>query len=113
VGELAVGTRSALSHGKRLDLRDAAPALTGSLARSAAMFINGSFDAVDYDVSSEGLGQESNGSGLQRSGADAVIGEGRDKNKRRGVALGAHIGQKVQAAHSGHLHIRNDTRRVV
>jgi hypothetical protein len=76
---------------------------------SAAISIQGGFDAIDQDGSGEGLGQEAIGSGLQRSGADAFIGEGRDKNKWRGVTLGAHMGQKVQAAHNRHLHIRNDT----
>jgi hypothetical protein len=72
------------------------------------MSIHGSFDAVDQGRSSERLGQEANGSRLQRAGADALFGKGSDKDKRRGVPLGAHMGQKVQAAHSGHLHIRND-----
>jgi hypothetical protein len=75
----------------------------------AAMSIQSVFDAVDQDGSREGLGQEANGSGLQRSGADALIGEGRDENKRRGVTPSSHMRQKVQTAHSGHLHIRNDT----
>ena len=77
------------------------------------MSIQGSFDAIDQGGSSEGLGQEANGSGLQRAGADALFGEGRDKDKRRIAPLGAHMDQKVQAAHNGHLHIRNDTRQVV
>jgi hypothetical protein len=75
----------------------------------SAMTIDGGFDAVDQDGSGEGLGQEGNGSGLQRSGADAVIGESRDENKRRVVAQGAHLRQQVQTAHNRHLYIRNDT----
>jgi hypothetical protein len=88
------------------------PAVIASLT-GAAISTQSAFDAVDQDRSSEGLGQEANGSGLQRSGADALIGEGRDENKRRVVTPGSHMGQKVQTAHSGHLHIRNDTQRVV
>lgn len=79
------------------------------LAGSAGMSINGSFDAVDQGGSGEGLGQEANGSGLQGAGADAVFGKSRDKDKRRDVPLGAHMAQKIQAAHGGHLHIRDDT----
>ena len=74
----------------------------------AARSIQRVFDAVDQDGSSEGLGQEANGSGLQRAGADAVVGEGRDEDKRRVVSQRAHMHQQVQPAHHGHLHIRND-----
>jgi len=70
-------------------------------------------DAVNQGRSSEGLRQKADCSSLERSRPDAVIGEGRDKNKRDGVTLGAHMGQQVQAAHTGHLHIRDDTRRIV
>jgi hypothetical protein len=89
-------------------VRNNVPAVIASLI-GAAISIQSAFDAVDQDGSSEGLGQEANGSGLQRSGADALIGEGRDENKRRVVTLGSHMRQKVQTAHNGHLHIRNDT----
>jgi hypothetical protein len=59
------------------------------------MLIQSGFDAIDQDGTSEGLGQETNGSGLQRSGADALVGEGRDKNERRFVSLSAYMRQKV------------------
>jgi hypothetical protein len=59
------------------------------------MAIQGCFDALDQDGSSERLGQEADGSGLQRSGADALIGESRDKDKRRVVTPNAHMRQKV------------------
>ena len=52
-------------------------------------------DAVNQGRSSEGLRQKADCSSLERSRPDAVIGEGRDKNKRDGVTLGAHMGQKV------------------
>jgi hypothetical protein len=77
------------------------------------MSIQSGFDAVDQDRSSERLGQEANGSGFERSGADTLIGESGDKYKRRDVTPSTHMRQKVQAAHGGHLHIRNDTRRIV
>jgi hypothetical protein len=111
--ELAADARNAFQEALAVWIsRDTAPALTVSLA-AVAMPIQSGFDAVDQDGPSEGLGQEANGSGLQRSGADALIGEGRDKNKRRVVTPNAHVCQKVQTAHSGHLHIRNDTQRFV
>jgi hypothetical protein len=37
-----------------------------------------------------GLARKQIASGLQRSGADALIGEGRDENERCTVTLGAH-----------------------
>src|ERR1700737_4706489 len=61
---------------------DAAPPFTLSHAGSAAMSLQGSIEAADQGGSGEGLRQEANCSGLQRSSADAVIGEGRDENKR-------------------------------
>jgi hypothetical protein len=62
---------------------------------SLALPTQSGFDAVDQDGSREGFGQEANGSGLHRPGADALVGEGRDKNKRRVVSLNAHMRQKV------------------
>ena len=73
-----------------------------------AMSIQSGFDAVDQDRSSEGLAQKANGAGLQRSGADALIGEGRDKDKWRVVTLSTHIRQQFQTAHVWHLHVGNN-----
>src|ERR1700722_9503865 len=69
----------------------------------------GRFDAVDQDGSSERLGQEADSSSLQRPSADACIGESRNEDERRFVTHGAHPRQKLQAAHTRHLHIGNDT----
>jgi hypothetical protein len=80
---------------------------------SLALLTQSGLDTVDQDRSSEWLGQETSGSGLQRSGADALIGEGRNENERRVVSLSAHMHQKVQTTHGRHLHIRNDARRIV
>jgi hypothetical protein len=77
------------------------------------MAIQGGFDAVDQDGASEGFVQETNSASLQRPGADAFVWEGGDENKRHVLASRAHIHQKFQTAHGGHLHIRNDTERVV
>jgi hypothetical protein len=70
-------------------------------------------EALDQGRSRKGLAQETNRSGLQRPGADALIGEGRDENERRTVTLGAHKDEQVQTAHGRHLYIRNHTRRVM
>ena len=72
------------------------------------MSVQSGFDAVDQDGPSEGLAQEANGSGLQRSGTDALIGECRDKDEWRVVTLSTHMRQQFQAAHGWHLHIRYD-----
>ena len=77
------------------------------------MSVQGGFNAADQERASEGLGQKTNGSCLQRSSTEALVGESGDENKRRVVTPNAHMRQKVQTAHSGHLDIRNDTRRVV
>jgi len=89
--------------------RNATPALTVLLTDAALMWLQRSFEAADQGGSSERLGQEANGARLQRAGSDALFRKGRDKDKRRGIPMGPHMGQKVQAAHSGHLHIGNDT----
>ena len=71
--------------------RDAAPTYIVSLACPAAMSLQGSDKAIDQSGSGEGLGQEANGSSLQRSGSDALIREGRDENERRPATLDAHM----------------------
>jgi len=86
-----------------------APTFTVSLPCFAAMSQQGGVEAFDQSRCGEGLGQETNCPGVQRPGADALIGKGRDENERRTVALGAHERQQVQAAQDWHLHIRNHT----
>jgi hypothetical protein len=86
-----------------------ASALTGS----ASTLIEGSFEASNQAGSGERLGEEANGSRLQRAGADALFREGRNEYERRCVPLVTHMGEKVQATHGGHLHIRDDTCRFV
>jgi hypothetical protein len=70
-------------------VRDAAPSFSVSRC-SAAMSFQRDVEAFAQGGSGKGLAQEANGSGLQRSGADALIGEGRYENERRIVTLGAH-----------------------
>src|SRR5258707_8247532 len=72
------------------NVRDAAPALTVSRVGSTAMSLQGGAEAFDEGGCGEWLGQEANCSGLQRSGADAVIRKGRDENERHTITLGAH-----------------------
>ena len=83
------------------------------LAGSAPMQIQRGFDAVNQCRASERLGKKANRSGLQCPGAHALFGKGRDKNKRRVVTLAPHMRQKVQATHSGHLHISNHAGRAI
>ncbi len=68
-------------------------------------------EAVDQSGSGEGLGQEANCPGVQRLGADALIGKGRDEDERHKVTLAAYDRHKLRAAHNRHLHIRNHTGR--
>jgi hypothetical protein len=68
----------------------AAPALTVSRVGSAAMSLKGGAEASNQGGCGEWLGQEANCSGLQRSGAEALIGEGRDENERHTITPGAH-----------------------
>ena len=72
------------------------------------MAIPGGFDAIDQDAAGEGLVKEADGSGLQGSSPDILVGESRDKNKRRVIAAVSDIHQEVQTGHRGHLHIRDD-----
>jgi hypothetical protein len=97
----------------RRGVRDAAPTLTVSGVCSAAMCLQRGAEALDQGRSRKGLAQETNRSGLQRPGADALIGEGRDENERRTVTLGAHKDEQVQTAHGRHLYVGNHTRRVI
>jgi hypothetical protein len=69
-------------------------------------------DAFDQVGCSEGFGEEAHGSCVQCLSADAVLGECRDKDERQVMTLCAQKYEKVQTAHSRHLHIRNDTGRL-
>jgi hypothetical protein len=87
--ELAPDTLMAFEKAIAGGVRDAAPSLTVSRAGSAAMSLQGSAEAIDQSGPGEGLGQEANCSGLQRSVADTLIWEGRDENERHTITLGA------------------------
>jgi hypothetical protein len=94
-------------------VRDAVPTFTVSGVGSAAMSLQRGAEALDQGRSGKRLAQEANCPGLQRPGADALIGKGRDENERRTVTLGAQKDEQVQAAHGRHLYIRDHTRRVI
>jgi hypothetical protein len=70
--------------------------------------IQNRFDAVNQGGAGKRLFKEADGSRLQGSGANILIGERRDKNERRVITLPANLRQKVQAVYSGHLQIRDD-----
>jgi len=89
------------------------PALSVSRVCSAAMSLQGGAEAFDQGGCGEWLGQEANCSGLQRSGANVLIGKGRNENESRTVTLGAHMDEQIQTAHRRHLHIRNYARRAL
>jgi len=72
-------------------VRDDAPASIASLAGTAAASIHCGFDAANQDRPGEGFGQEANSSGPQRPGTDALVGEGRNKNKRHVVTPRTHM----------------------
>src|SRR3984893_12980647 len=92
---------------------DAAPTLTVSGVWSAAMPFQRGVEAFHQGGAGKGLAQEASCAGLQRSGADALIREGRYEDERRTITLGAQKDQQVQTAHGRHLDIRNHTRRVI
>jgi hypothetical protein len=98
---------------KTIPMSQTMPPFIGSLARITAVSIQRGFDAANQDRASERFGQEANRSDLQRPVTNSLIGKRRNKNERHVVALSAQMLQKVQTAHAWHLHIRNDTRRVV
>src|SRR5258708_37138304 len=87
------------------DMRVTAPTFAISLPCSAAMSVQSSGEAVNQSGSGEGLGQEANCPGVQRLGADALIGKGRDEDERHKVTLAAYNRHKFRAAHNRHLHI--------
>jgi len=69
--------------------------------------------AIDQSRSAVGLGQETNCSPLQSSGASGLVGEGGDEYERHGVTLGARHRQELQSAHARHPHVGDHARRVI
>src|SRR5262245_59333699 len=59
----------------------------------------------------ERLAQKTDCSGLHRSLSSPVLWKGSNENDRRAVAVSNQVFLQLDAAHAGHLHIRNDARR--
>jgi len=64
-------------------------------------------------IIAEGFAQESNCSGRQRSRPDSFLREGSDEDDRCAVALRDQTALQLDPAQTGHLHIRDQTRRVI
>jgi hypothetical protein len=84
-----------------------------SFAGSAVTPLQGSVEAFDQSQSVEGLGQETNCSGLYRSRTDGLFREGCDENEWHVVPPGEQEGLQLDAAHGRHLDVRNHAGRVV
>ncbi len=61
----------------------------------------------------KGFREKASYTGAQRAGSRTIIREGSNQDEWRGVTLGPHLFQKFKAAHRGHLHVCNDTGRVL
>ena len=77
------------------------------------MFLQGSLETLDKAVPVERLGQVANRPGRNRLRTNPLIGEGREENERHTIPLGKQVGLQLDAAHAGHLDIRNYTREVI
>jgi hypothetical protein len=77
------------------------------------MPFRGCLEPSDKAVSVEGLRQVANRPGRKRSCAYLLIGERGEKNERNTVTLSAQVILQLDAAHTGHLDIRNYTREVL
>jgi hypothetical protein len=84
-----------------------------SVLGSAVMHVPGGLETLNKAVSVEGLGQIANRPGRKRLRANLLIREGGEKNERNAVTLSAEVVLQLDAAHTGHLDVRNDTREVV
>jgi hypothetical protein len=71
------------------------------------MCFQGSLKTLDKTFSFEGLGQVTNRPGRERLRTNLLIGEGREKNERDAGPLAAQVSLQLDAAHAGHLDIRN------
>lgn len=84
-----------------------------SRVRSATMLAQCFIEAGDQLQTGKGFGEKASYAGTQRAGSRAIIREGSNQDEWRGVTLGPHLFQKFKAAHRGHLHVCNDTGRIV
>jgi hypothetical protein len=72
-----------------------------------------SLETLDKAVAVEGLGQVANRAGPKRLRTKPFVGKGRDENERQMTPEGKQLGLHLDAAHAGHLDIRNHTRKIV
>jgi hypothetical protein len=70
-------------------------------------------NVVNQAIFVERFAQETNRSRLQRSGPDSLLRKGRDEDDRRAVALRDQTPLQLDPAQARHLHIRDQTRRVI
>jgi len=79
----------------------------------AAMPFQSVVKAFDQSVPVEGLGQEARRARLNRSRADTLDRESRNKDERHAISLGLQVSLQFDAAHFSHLDICNDARRAI
>ncbi|MET4331401.1 hypothetical protein ABIB80_007261 [Bradyrhizobium sp. i1.15.2] len=84
-----------------------------SRVRSATMLAERFIEAGYQLQTGKGFGEKASYTGAQRAGSRTIIRDGSNQDEWRGVALGPHLFQKFKAAHPGHLHVCNDTGRVL
>ena len=73
----------------------------------AVMRFQRSLKTLDKRFSLKGLGQIASRPGSERLRTNLLIGEGREKNERHAGPLAAQVSLQLDAAHAGHLDIRN------
>lgn len=84
-----------------------------SRVRSTPMLAKRFIEAGAQLQVGKGFGKKTGYARAQRAGSRAIICEGSHQDEWCSVALGSHLFQKFKAAHHGHLHVCNDTGRVV
>jgi hypothetical protein len=85
---------------------------TISLSISAAVPLECHVEALDKTVLFDGLGQVADRSSPKRSRTDALIRESSDEDERQTAPLDKRVSLQLNAAHAGHVDIRNNTRGV-
>jgi hypothetical protein len=73
------------------------------------MLLQGGLETLDKAVPVEGLSQVANRPGRKRVRTDLLIGKRGEKHERNTIALSAQVILQLDAAHTGHLDIRNYT----
>src|SRR6202521_15434 len=80
---------------------------------SAIATVQSCMNVFDQAIFVEGFTQEANRSRFQRSRPDSLLREGRDEDDRCAVALRDQTALQLDPAQTRHLHIRDQTRRVI